>query len=75
VVFADGKSGAKRARLARVDTDMKSTMPVFDVVSTPGAVSEVRVHAVTDTKVIVTYLAQAEGKGFELTRTVLSCAK
>ncbi len=75
VVFADGKAGAKRARIGRVDTDMKSTMPVFDVVSTPGAVSEVRVHAVTDTKVIVTYLAQAESKGFDLTRTVLKCGK
>lgn len=75
VVFADGKAGAKRARIGRVGTDMKSTMPVFDVVSTPGTIAEVRVHAITDTKVIVTYLAQAENKGLDLTRTVLNCAK
>jgi len=74
VVFADGKAGAKRARIGRVGTDMKSSMPVFDVVSTPTTLSEVRVHAVTDTKVIVTYLAQStDNKGLELTRTVLSC--
>ncbi len=69
--FADGKAGQKRARLARVSPAMKGTMKVFDV-SEPGAVSEVRVHAASESKVLVTYL-EGTGSAGELRRTILDC--
>lgn len=69
VAFADGKTGAKQARMTVLGADLKSKVAVFDVTPKGSNVSELRVASMADDKAFVTWLQDGEIKS-----SIVSCS-
>jgi hypothetical protein len=73
VVFADGKFGKKRARMAVLGPNLAGKTSIVDLTQGDRNVAETRVAATPDGKAFVAYLEAAADGSYSVTGAIYSC--